>query len=1121
LRYCWLKLLPVEWVGKNFAGIARLIKSGLRERPVFFGHDGQARLTSDKVVFVPAKMRLAEAPILSSIVSHKSDLSLTYDMNVELRKWLGIDAVDESIFLARLQKFLARQNGTCFQTQSEEWHESLAGILLDYVRNDRSKSLLKSLALIPLRDGSWARAAPSIFFAPNRKLDVASEELLKSFENISFVSEMTPDCNRHALVSKLGIEIAGDATIYAEIERLHKQSKPPTLLTKTLREHAIYLYEHRYFAKKSGLMSLWVASEGATVTRSSALYVDDEKATFREMGIGPKRLLHSSYRVHGPAIDPENWISWLSGTAGLSKVLRLITNGVVSQDFQQISKHADSTTWLPLLLQHWYQIENARTSDRKVQKTAAQILRSIPDGYDIKDIQVQTLGGGEARLCETYLPRPELLSIGDFDIKYLEVTNSEQQEWHKWKPLEQLGVVCSAQRLDVALRVLRGIKRSGKPRFDDIRTLYEDIQGHLKDSQACKQDKTAAYSLFKDEAHIWEPASGTWKSAAEFVWSTSFKLDFKISLAKIYPSCHTLFVQKLGIADADLGTVLADIVARPPPVDETDALRMIQLLTKLSAWTGSQDRAVALASLEALNEKHPQVLDAPLIPVKLGNQPTEFIGLEDAEDFFICDRKAWEGAFPQLYVMACSALQALSLAPLFELIIEASGLPDYLMSRRVSEEFDVGRGATTDEPTTRELRQKMGFIKRIIESNINGLTAEQKTKLAVIESVEVFCAPNMTVTPYLVDAYTSERQNGIPRHGGQFLPSETHCKGRFEIYADRSRLSRGAPFTNQLHKDLVQWLSISHEQTIDQIRDTLTSDDPDQIVEDLTLAGFQVRDLVAVKIPEPQTNRALWSSTVNSAKETSAPAVRTTAPELMVSSNVRDERSQRQPNLVANDLDADAPSNRARAGDDILTNGDTMQSAAVVAKDIETQTGIDGENFVADLLLRIFKIGPVLGRTNVRINDAETKFLQRIWTSELRHVAKPTLTEWTPEGKAVHADFTLKGKNGLLRQWLADKVNGEHVEWNDNTTFHIEVKTTRGVMTNEFHMSELQVKMAKDIAVDSEGQAAYLIFRVADMYALKVGREPKLKVIASPWHKYVDDEVDVRIPEGWVVRLRS
>ncbi|KPI45525.1 uncharacterized protein AB675_898 [Cyphellophora attinorum] len=1101
LRYTWLNLLPLANVGKSFSQIAGAIKSSLPQRLIFFGQNEHQKLPSNKVVFVPNNMRFEGAPILPNIVHEHHDLSLSYDMTHELRHWLVINVVSEKTFLDRLQHAVTRENGAWFRNKSMEWHESLAGILLSYMRNNATKTLLKSLTLIPLADGNWACAAPHIFFPPTGKLDAASEMLLKSFGNIVFVSQVAQHGNRGGLISNLDIEIVSDATIYAEIERLHKSDQPPTTDGGILLEHAIYLWKHRYLKHSFGELSLWVVTSGLQVVRSSSIYIDDEKQTFRCLGIAEDRILHPNYRKLGPQQDPESWLTWLNVTAGLSNVLQVVVDGMISKDFQEVSKHLTSTEWLPILLDSWDQVENGReyvSRGRRYRKPAANVLRSTADDYNIRDIQVQTRSGATARLCETYLPTPELVKIDDAKIKYLEVKDIAKQH---------------AQRLDVALKVLRGMKRRGKPDLGALRTLYEDIQGHMKDPQVSKQDVTEAHSVFKNEAHIWEPASGSWKGGADFVWSTDFKLDFKISLAKLYPSCHTLFVQMLQTGDADLGTVLTDIAARPVPKDESDALRMIQLLTKMSEWVGTQGRESTLAKLRALAKSKSPDLKVPLVPVKLGNDPTRFIGLGHTASLLVCDRKAWEGAFPDLDVVACSALQSLPIAPLFEKVSEAFGISDHMMSNRVLEEFNVGHGASADDAMTSDLRQKMVFVKRVIESNIAGLTTEQKAKLAVIEMIQVFCAPNMTVTPYLTDTASGKRRNGTPRHGGQFLPPGIHKKGRMEIYADQSRLSRGAPFTNQLHKDLIQWLSITHDQTVDQIRDILASDGYGQIVEDLTLAGFQVQDLIVAKNPDPCTLEAAETSSVISTNGTTALPVR--------SAVIVNGSSQHQLGLSASDLEAGAVRIQSGSMGGTYASETATTTMNGVTRDIEIQTGIDGEKLIAVRLLRMYKICPDISMENFALSDAGVEFLQRVWTSELRHLVSPLLTEWTPQGKKVHADFTLKGNNSNLRRFLNDKVPGNHNEWTDTTTFHIEVKATGGAATNEFHLSGLQVELARDISNKTAGQEAYLIFHVSRMRASANGEKAKLNVMADPWKQFVNDQVDIRTPEGWLERMAS
>ena len=166
-----------------------------------------------------------------------------------------------------------------------------------------------------------------------------------------------------------------------------------------------------------------------------------------------------------------------------------------------------------------------------------------------------------------------------------------------------------------------------------------------------------------------------------------------------------------------------------------------------------------------------------------------------------------------------------------------------------------------------------------------------------------------------------------------------------------------------------------------------------------------------------------------------------------------------------------------------------------------------GEYFVFKLLEK--HAGPAFGFEN--------------WTSELRHKVVEQFSEWRREdpGKE-YADFTFTDTSHDLTRWLVEQDVPSAAAWlPEHTTYHVEVKSTRGSCDEAFHMSGLQMAEARRMSIAAakgydkhNAIDVYLLFRV---YNLANTLDAKLEVRADPWKMINEGDVDVR---GWLLSLR-
>ena len=1071
LRHAWLSLLPVKRSDKSFHRLVQHIKAKTRLEPLFLGEDENEKLLANKVIFVPEKYRFSDQCLLPSIDQNEHNLSARYKSTKDIRAWLGIDALTKEGFISNLRDLISHKSGDVFQAQSAEWHEELARVLLDYPNNE-----LQKLRIVPLTNGEWCRPGPRVFFPPAKKLNKSSEVLLQSFRDIHFVAASAQAGNRHAILTRLKIVPVDDSTICKEISSLHGKDTCTITDPRIFRAHAKYLYEHQYLDRSNAKMDLWTFTQGRRLARSGTLYFDDPRKPGLASQMIPEnmqsaRMLHESYRslVSGDRLS--DFQDWLQSKLSISSQVPIVKDQQISLEFMEATMHVSSKVWLPVLIEGWDQVSGA-TSEDVDELSILSGRRYHREQYSIKDIEVDTRCGGKARLCDAYLPTPDLLKLDDSGVVFLAVDDLDKQEWSRWEVLGTLGVVCSARHVHVQLKSLRTLKKQGTHNVKDVSRVYEILQevlgvpntasGYLDDVQTC----------LREEALIWDADSGTWRKTEDCVWSSDFELAFKTVLSGSYATCSTFFQKFLEIDVASMATVLVDISARPVPLADSDVPHMIQLLLDLSQYISRCGSALTVAALRELRDTRSPALLAPLIPVRSADTTIQFRGFADTSFYMVCDRKIWENTFSAYNTVPCTALQGLELVVLFDVL--GTAFPSKMktprmMSKLIMEEFCIPQGSTLDVSMTQELRQKMSMIKRVVEASSLYLTSDQKIRLATIDSIELLLASSMTVIPYLVCPTTTRRLSGTSRNGGQYLSPGPYIEGQLKLFAEPSRVMKGAAFINELHKDLIHWLSISNARTVDQIREVLVSDDCDQAFEDLTLAGINMNGPPVGAVSSSDKSSAATDDAMSPAGEPetipASPAPPVSTPKLEVQLNL--------------------------------------------SQDLETETGIKGEYLIARKLAKMFNVP--LAQQN--------EFLTEIWTSELRHLALPSLSEWSPSKKSTNADFKVKDEHGLLKG-LFEKHGNMRTDakaWPPGLIFHIEVKATAGNFDNGFHMSQLQMDLAKDISNNRDDQEVYVIFRVSD-----IGRrngKPVVRYYVDPWCMFCEGELDPRAPEGYTVYL--
>lgn len=158
-RYDWLKYLPDESDNhaSPFEDVAEEIFRRLRDEEVLESHTGYLEEPGN-LTFVPAEFRDEDgAPLVPpakslELLSHKYPTS--FEKNL---KRMGVKTMSKTGFLRQLDLLISRKP-TDLHKRPQEWHSTLAKVLLKLCVDGDYIDTIKEMPIIPLKSGSWVTA---------------------------------------------------------------------------------------------------------------------------------------------------------------------------------------------------------------------------------------------------------------------------------------------------------------------------------------------------------------------------------------------------------------------------------------------------------------------------------------------------------------------------------------------------------------------------------------------------------------------------------------------------------------------------------------------------------------------------------------------------------------------------------------------------------------------------------------------------------------------------------------------------------------------------------------------------------------------------------------------------
>jgi len=274
------------------------------------------------LIYVPRTYRDDSGrPLTVTETTSARYLSLEYkDVDYKYLKRLGVRKMEHGLFLDHLEKITSRLDE--FKARPSEWHSRLAGVLADVWENSSfignhffgsmsddsdsesdddddgsdsssdsedepilpspsptlsfssAKDRVKSLPVIPLRDGRWVPGkTPHIFFPGSS----SAWELPGGLGFLVVESNAGKDSRRANLYRLLGVKDSNSTEVSKLIVDTHASStfNPDVVSRADLVSQVKFLYTSGW-RNTDGKASFWLATESDTRAKGQVLYIDNE-----------------------------------------------------------------------------------------------------------------------------------------------------------------------------------------------------------------------------------------------------------------------------------------------------------------------------------------------------------------------------------------------------------------------------------------------------------------------------------------------------------------------------------------------------------------------------------------------------------------------------------------------------------------------------------------------------------------------------------------------------------------------------------------------------------------------------------------------------------------------------
>jgi len=489
LRYQWMRYLPEDFITDEFWGtLWTLVLEKLEQTPLLEPWSGNGLYKpSDLEKLSESVIAEDRSPLLPDLEGAEIYLSAKYtEADFQIIKRLGTTTLQLSKFVDRLDADLRIPGGSKwrFMKKNADWRTQICKLLSRaFIKNlPNQHKRLRTLALIPLRDGRWVSSASGtkIYFPKTDGISIPVDLGLDlvcpmAAENVAWAD----------LLSTLGVSSSPRDSVISSIHKRYNAPNLDNFKVFNAVAHIRYLYwflpkDHSSLAPQVRLAN----QHGSLLKRDQYLYFPDEgddyspSKLFKQDAKLPGHPVHYLHEDYLKAVDPEvihngrPWTRWLEEIVGVRRIPELRAKGYdgLSKEFQYIVNHR-SNRLLGTLKRGWayYRLQ----------------INNVVEG-ELRNSAVLLENGRRTSLLRTFLPLPKLkqiaaeLRIADAYpfIAISELLRDEERlEWIFVKDL-QVGI---EENLDFYLSALETFKTinpalNTTSARDQLARIYQNIQ---------------------------------------------------------------------------------------------------------------------------------------------------------------------------------------------------------------------------------------------------------------------------------------------------------------------------------------------------------------------------------------------------------------------------------------------------------------------------------------------------------------------------------------------------------------------------------------------------------------------------------------------------------------------
>lgn len=414
LQYEWLSFLPGPRIAHEFwEDLHDMIIEALAEHPILLTRKGVRQLPSRLQRLSERHCDKHGEPLFDDL---QQEVYLSSEYSPEHREYLrelGVTTLSWNNILARITPYLQGETPR-FLHQDDDWHTSVANLLIRGLKDKVIGSKIKGLPLIPLRDGSLRHNASETIYFPN---DILGNHIPSDLDLQIVDDDALKNNARNSLYKKLGVDYCLPTFVVRQIVKRYNPPQGINLADSV--SHLKYLYQTQLDSEALN-DCIFVMNQSEVpiyrkfVTFGRSIIVDDLyfdtvgdfgtrhlAQELKSNGLPGIHIIHDAYLEAislNDGIKGRSWKQWLEKKALIRKVPRLrhpSTTGI-SPLFTQIIAFRPQLL-VGLLKRYW--------SSYKSQKTAA-----IEEA--IRNAEVPCNGTDILRpLKATYLPTPQLTKI--------------------------------------------------------------------------------------------------------------------------------------------------------------------------------------------------------------------------------------------------------------------------------------------------------------------------------------------------------------------------------------------------------------------------------------------------------------------------------------------------------------------------------------------------------------------------------------------------------------------------------------------------------------------------------------------------------------------------------------